>query len=102
MNTDWRTPEGPRPPRDSIAPHCDRPLKLTLANGTVRKVGRICVLVPGLGFQICPRIEPRRMYLPSVMRPRAEEASFLGLTEAQHLLEVTRIAYTKTTCRSRP
>jgi GntR family transcriptional regulator len=27
--------------------------------------------------------------------PRAEEAAFLGLTEAQHVLEVTRIAYAK-------
>lgn len=28
-------------------------------------------------------------------QPRAEEASFLGLTEAQQVLEVTRIGYTK-------
>ena len=27
--------------------------------------------------------------------PRPEEAAFLGLTEAQHVLEVTRIAYAK-------
>jgi GntR family transcriptional regulator len=28
-------------------------------------------------------------------QPRAEEAAFLGLTEAQQVLEVARIAYTK-------
>ena len=27
--------------------------------------------------------------------PRADEAAFLGLTEAQHVLEVARIAYTE-------
>lgn len=27
--------------------------------------------------------------------PRPDEATFLGLTEAQHVLKVTRIAYTK-------
>jgi GntR family transcriptional regulator len=28
-------------------------------------------------------------------QPRAEEAAFLGLTEAQYVLEVARIAYTE-------
>ena len=28
-------------------------------------------------------------------QPRADEAAFLGLTDAQHVLEVARIAYTE-------
>ncbi len=44
----------------------------------------------GRGYQVVRFVEQIE-----ARQPRPEEAAFLGLTEAQHVLEVTRIAYAK-------
>jgi GntR family transcriptional regulator len=80
----------------------DRPVQLAISYIPIEIAGGQDIALPDTGPTGLYQRLAARGY--RVMRfaeqiearyPRAEEAAFLGLTEAQHVLEVTRIAYAK-------
>jgi GntR family transcriptional regulator len=80
----------------------DRPVQLATSYIPLQIAGNEDIAVPDTGpTGLYQRLAARGYKVTrfaeeiEARQPRAEEAAFLGLTEAQHVLEVDRIAYTK-------
>jgi GntR family transcriptional regulator len=79
----------------------DRPVQLATSYLPIAVVGSQDIAIPdtgptGLYRRLATRGYPIKRFVEEIeaRRPRPAEADFLQLTEAQHVLEVTRIAYT--------
>ena len=79
----------------------DRPVQLAVSYIPLAIAGSEDIALPdtgptGLYARLAERGFPVKRFVEEIeaRRPRAEEASFLELTEAQQVLEVVRIAYT--------
>lgn len=86
--------------RHMFASH--RPVQLATSYIPLTVAGSQDIALPdtgptGLYKRLAGRGYPVSRFIEEIeaRQPRADEAAFLGLTEAQHVLEVTRIAYTK-------
>jgi DNA-binding GntR family transcriptional regulator len=80
----------------------DRPVQLATSYIPLAVAGSQDIALPdtgptGLYKRLAAQGYPVARFVEEIeaRQPRADEAAFLGLTEAQHVLEVTRVAYTK-------
>jgi GntR family transcriptional regulator len=80
----------------------DRPVQLATSYIPLTVAGSQDIALPdtgptGLYRRLAARGHPVARFVEEIeaRQPRADEAAFLGLTEAQHVLEVARVAYTK-------
>jgi GntR family transcriptional regulator len=80
----------------------DRPVQLATSYMPLTVAGSQDIALPdtgptGLYKRLAARGYPVARFVEEIeaRQPRADEAAFLGLTEAQHVLEVARVAYTK-------
>jgi GntR family transcriptional regulator len=80
----------------------DRPVQLAISYIPIEIAGGQDIALPDTGpTGLYQRLGSRGYQVVrfteqiEARHPRPEEAAFLGLTEAQHVLEVTRIAYAK-------
>jgi GntR family transcriptional regulator len=80
----------------------DRPVQLATSYIPLAVAGSQDIALPdtgptGLYKRLAARGYPVARFVEEIeaRQPRTDEAAFLGLTEAQHVLEVARIAYTK-------
>lgn len=79
----------------------DRPVQLAISYIPLSIAGSADIALPdtgptGLYARLAERGFPVARFVEEIeaRRPRAEEASFLQLTEAQQVLEVVRVTYT--------